>query len=150
MSRIRVQAIIIQENHVLFGHGKGIHFFIGGGIEEGETAEQAIVRELREEANVSGTILFPINGEVFPNHVTFLVDIQYQVPRLGYDPEETQAEIRKKSLAGIKFIPLDHTESFTAIDVQYFTLLMEECRRKGVGFAWFGAMNSLIAQRKQK
>lgn len=90
--RQRVQAIIIKNNKVLFGAGmlKGKeyrHFFIGGGIEEGETPEQTIVREIREEANVDGIIIFRFKNEYKENHHTFLVKIGDQEASLGYDPE---------------------------------------------------------------
>jgi 8-oxo-dGTP pyrophosphatase MutT (NUDIX family) len=147
MAYIRAQALVVQNSRVLFGYGKGIHYFIGGTVEEGETVEEAAIRELREEANVNGTILFRLSQEVFPNTVTFLVDIQQQVTRLGYDPEEIETDPLKKQLAGIEFIPLDRLDSFTAIDIEYFVILMAECRRRGIDFPWLEIMNFLIKQK---
>lgn len=147
IARTRAQAIVIQNNRVLFGYGNKYHFFIGGGIDEGETAEEAVIRELREEANVDGTIIFKLQHEVFPHHVTFLVDIQQQLPQLGYDPEEIQTDPLQKGLIGIEFIPLDCFDTFTTIDIQYFVILMSECRRMGIDFPWFGKMNILIKQK---
>ena len=34
------------------------HVYVGGGVEENETPDQAILRELSEEANVVGNILY--------------------------------------------------------------------------------------------
>jgi 8-oxo-dGTP pyrophosphatase MutT (NUDIX family) len=148
MSRTRAQSIVIQGDCVLFGYGKGVYFFIGGGVEEGETAEQAALRELREETNVNGTILFRFKDDVFQNHVTFFVDIGCQVPRLGYDPEETKTG-EAKSLVRIELVPLTKSESFTAIDVNYFKLLMAECAKRKMSFLWNDAMNALIQMRRQ-
>ena len=53
-----VAAIIIKENKVLatqrgYGEFKGGWEFPGGKIEEGETAEQALKREIKEELNIN-------------------------------------------------------------------------------------------------
>ena len=156
MVKTRVQAIIIQNNCVLFGYGKGHHFFIGGGLEEGETPEEATLRELKEEARVNGTILFRIREPASPEqlassynaHVTFLVDIQDRIPLLGYDPEETDTG-DQISLAGLQLIPLDRKELFTEIDKQYFRYLMAECTHKGLEYPWCKAMRHLIEEKSQ-
>jgi putative hydrolase of the HAD superfamily len=160
MVKTRVQAIVIQNNCVLFGYGKGHHFFIGGGLEEGETPEQAVVRELEEEVNIKGTVAFRIKeppvihtigtGSYYDAHVTFLVDIHDQVPRLGYDPEETHVALHDKGLAGIDLVPLDRHESFTEIDIRFFRLLMTECVERGLGFTWTGPMQNLIKKKEKK
>jgi ADP-ribose pyrophosphatase YjhB (NUDIX family) len=157
MTETRVQAIVIQDNRVLFGYGKGHHFFIGGGLEEGETPEQGALRELQEEANVNGRILFRISEPASPDslasvynvHLTYLVEIQGQVPRLGYDPEEIDSG-DQVSLAGIQLIPLERTESFTEIDIQYFRFLLDECTRRGLDYPWCKAMQKLVKEKSRK
>jgi len=46
--------IIIQDHKLLFTRAEGMEFFIdpGGKIEKGETAEQALIRELKEELSI--------------------------------------------------------------------------------------------------
>ena len=50
----KTAGIIIQDRKLLFTRAKDMDFFIdpGGKIEEGETAEQALVRELKEELSI--------------------------------------------------------------------------------------------------
>lgn len=68
----------------------------GGGVEEGETPAQAVVRELREECNVEGTVVHQSSVVTYyPDGVqayTYLVDIDDQEPRLGRDPEFEEHE----------------------------------------------------------
>lgn len=74
MKEIKVVAAIIQkENKILVtkrGYGEFINMweFPGGKIESGETKEQALVREIKEELNIE------INVD------KFAIDIEYQYP----------------------------------------------------------------------
>ena len=53
---IRASAIIIKNNQVLLMHrkkeGKEYWTFPGGGIEDGETGEEAVAREVKEETSL--------------------------------------------------------------------------------------------------
>lgn len=74
MKEIKVVAAIIQkENKILAtkrGYGEFINMweFPGGKIESGETKEQSLVREIKEELNIE------INVD------KFAIDIEYQYP----------------------------------------------------------------------
>ncbi|OGI71765.1 hypothetical protein A3J61_00030 [Candidatus Nomurabacteria bacterium RIFCSPHIGHO2_02_FULL_38_15] len=54
--RIRAAAIIVNKNNILLihriSHGKEYYVFPGGGVENGETIEQAVLREVQEEASL--------------------------------------------------------------------------------------------------
>lgn len=52
--RYRAAAIIIEDNHILFaGNEKEDYYYsVGGGVHMGETAEEAIVREVYEETGI--------------------------------------------------------------------------------------------------
>lgn len=56
MKRIRAVAIIINDEKILLmhriSHGKEYHVFPGGGVENGETVEQAVLREVQEETSL--------------------------------------------------------------------------------------------------
>lgn len=74
MKEIKVVAAIIQkENKILAtkrGYGEFINMweFPGGKIESGETKEQALVREIKEELNIEISV------------DKFALDIEYQYP----------------------------------------------------------------------
>lgn len=59
--RIRSAAILIQNNSIALmeRHRDGLHYFTfpGGGVDEGETPEQAVVREVQEELGVNVRVL---------------------------------------------------------------------------------------------
>jgi 8-oxo-dGTP diphosphatase len=62
----------------------------GGGVDPGETPEQAALRELQEECCVQGTIVRQTSYQSYAEDdqtITFLVNIGDQEPKLGSDPE---------------------------------------------------------------
>ena len=67
----------------------------GGGIEDGETPEQAAIRELKEECGLDGTIVRKLT-ELYNNdrteHVFEVKVPDNQEPITGYDPEEAENE----------------------------------------------------------
>ena len=97
----RAQCLVVRDNKILMMKNRqdGDEWFCtpGGGIEPGETPEQAALRELREECNVSGTIIKKTSEYVCPFgdpnlgchtfFYTYHIDIGGQTPSLGYDPE---------------------------------------------------------------
>lgn len=53
---VRAVAIVIRKDEVLLmernNHGKAYHVFPGGGVEKGETVQEAVVREVKEETTL--------------------------------------------------------------------------------------------------
>lgn len=113
MKRDRSQAFVCRNGKILLVEHimKGRDFFNlpGGGIEEGETPEQAALRELKEETNVTGKILRPLTIEYKPDLesriFTFLVEIpEDAVASKGIDPELSEEE---QSIVGVAWLGLD-------------------------------------------
>ena len=111
--RGRAQCLVVRDNKVLMvkhKHGNDEWYCSpGGGIEKGETPEQAAIRELREECNMSGTIIKKTSEYVDPYDdnnffYTFHVNIGNQTPSLGYDPEET---LKVHTLVEVRWMSLD-------------------------------------------
>ena len=100
----RAQCLVIRDNKILMVKHKHSenewHYCLpGGGIEKGETPEQAAIRELQEECLVSCKIIKKVSEYVdsfdwgcgdYHSIYTFQADIGGQNPILGKDPELSQ------------------------------------------------------------
>jgi len=93
-SNTRVQAIVIRAQRILMAKHrmKTVEYWClpGGGLEENETLEEGVLRELKEECNVDGRVLRLTSNLIEASGVesfTYLVDIGDQEPSLGHDPE---------------------------------------------------------------
>ena len=110
--RVRAQAIVIRDERILmievFFQGHDFFCLPGGGVEPGESFEQAALRELSEECNVQGRIIrqtshqFYVSGD---ESVTFLMDIQDQEPVLGSEPE-ADASGEPQPMVGLHWLKL--------------------------------------------
>ena len=90
----------------------------GGGIEEGETPEEAAVRELKEESGVEGRIIRKLSIQFKPDNRgevhTFLIRIpEDAVPSKGSDPELSQEE---QTIISVEWLSL---EEIGAVDQAY-------------------------------
>lgn len=109
--RHRVCAALIEEQQILMVelHTPSRTFWTlpGGGVESGETKEQAVMREVLEETNLHVTIerqLYEISIDQ-GTETCFLVRsaLGSSVPRLGIDPE---LPFDQQELRTVRFRPL--------------------------------------------
>lgn len=108
----RAQCIVTRGRLILMAkHSQdGLEWWClpGGGIEPGETPEQAALRELGEECGVTGRIVRQTSVYADPacDHAayTFQIDIGTQSPTVGRDPEI--AEDQEQVLKDIRWLSL--------------------------------------------
>ena len=122
IDRSRVAAVIVRDGRVLMvrerrrgpsGRHDGPEYWVlpGGGVEPGETREEAVAREVREETGlICGAVRFAFDA-MYPSGPTacYLVEVVADAePRLGLDPELTCDCPR---MVGLDWIPLPTTGS---------------------------------------
>ena len=95
--RSRSIAIVVRDGKILmervFYFGREFYTVPGGGIEPGETPEQAAIRELKEECGLDGRIIRPL-ATIHKNRggaeYSFEVEVSEEQEAItGYDPEES-------------------------------------------------------------
>ncbi len=100
---IRYQGAIVQDDHLLLirhrAHdtGKSIWLFPGGGIEEGESEEECVEREMWEETSLRVSVERLVLDEPTRHAVgykrrrTYLCSVMSGIAAPGYEPEEDAA-----------------------------------------------------------
>jgi len=111
MNRPRAFAAIIKNNHILMTKhiypDKTFWTLPGGGLEEGESFEEAVIREVKEEVNLDVEVVDFLftrqysGGEERCYLVRFLED---QTPLLGYDPE---FNLNEQTLTELKWFSIE-------------------------------------------
>jgi len=97
----------------------------GGGINFGESPEQALIREVQEELSVTPKILFPYpiaktwvwqlsNGNFHVLLLCYLIDIGIQVPKVDGKENLAFRWIKPDELSNLEYLPLTDDFIFEA------------------------------------
>lgn len=110
MDRPRAFAAIIKDDLILMTKhiypDKTFWTLPGGGLEEGESFEDAVIREVKEEVNLDVEIVsFLFTGQYSGGEERcYLVRLlDNKTPQLGYDPEFNEDE---QTLTEVKWFPI--------------------------------------------
>lgn len=108
---IRNHAILLEK---LFYDNRYFYSIPGGGIEKGETPEEAAIRELKEECGLDGTIVKKLTvrykADGSTEYVFEVTVSDEQTPCKGYDPEEPRDHQSIKDVCWMKLDQLSEKD----------------------------------------
>ncbi|MBP9852681.1 MAG: 8-oxo-dGTP diphosphatase [Patescibacteria group bacterium] len=116
--RDAVRAIIFKDNNLLVmkrnKFGKEYYTLIGGGVDAGETIEQALVREVREETGISigqyRKVFVEDAGDMYGMQHVFWCEYLGGEPALSPDAEESKISAMGQNTYTPMWLPLDELE----------------------------------------
>lgn len=131
--RISSRAIVIKDDSILvMDRDKFGHKFLaipGGGVENGETEEQAAIREVKEECSVTienpKLIIIEDAGNNYGLQYIYLCDYVSGVPILDPFSEEAQVASRGKNLYLPKWLPLSELKNSNLLPAELKELLVK-------------------------
>ena len=112
--RISARAILLKDDSLLVMRrsklGRQYYALVGGGVDEGETPEEALHRELDEEASLAVAnprlVILQIGGKKFGKQYIYLCDYIGGEPKLSPDSEEAIIHAQGQNLYEPMWLPL--------------------------------------------
>lgn len=119
MKRISSRAIIIEDNKLLvifrrkIKDGVKIEYYVipGGGLEEGETLEENVIREIKEELNIDIEIIKKLETLEFDE----TIENYFQCKRINGTPKlsgEEKERMSDENYYEVRYIDLDKLDEY--------------------------------------
>lgn len=133
--RKAVRAIVIKDNSLLVMHrnkfGQEFYSLVGGGIDLGETAAEALYREVAEEASLQITnhrlVIIEDAGNMFGIQYIYTADYVGGEPALAPDSPEAMIQAAGQNLYQPMWLSLDKLESVNLLPEELHGLLKKHC-----------------------
>jgi 8-oxo-dGTP pyrophosphatase MutT (NUDIX family) len=131
--RKAVRAIIVKDNNILLMHrhkfGHEYYALPGGGIDIGETPEQALYREIMEEASIEianlQLVIDEDAGPIYGQQLIYACDYVSGYPKLAATSEEAQITALGQNLYLPEWFPIAQLSDINLLPGQLKTLLIE-------------------------
>ena len=116
--RKAVRAIMLKDNALLVMRrnkfNQQFYSLVGGGVDMGESAEQALEREVHEESSITFTnprlVIIEDAGPIFGTQYIYMCDYVSGEPILANDSEEAKITAIGQNLYQPQWLPLDELQ----------------------------------------
>ena len=112
--RQAARAIVVKDDQLLVMYrdkfGQEYYTLVGGGLDVGESAEQALIRELREESGIEVAhprlVIVEDAGEMYGVQHIFWCDYVSGEPHLAFDSEEAKINALGNNIHEPMWLPI--------------------------------------------
>lgn len=129
--RVRAVAVLVKNDEVLLIHRrntKEYYVFPGGGVEEGESVEQAVLRELKEETSITAEIikLLRHTNDAETENYVYLCQYIAGEPKLDENSPEKQKMLKGVEYYNPVWIKVQNLENLLVYPLEAQNLLIED------------------------